>query len=210
MPTTHEIAREYATPIEGLAPIAEILTVECTCGEEWKTYCADRAASSKELASEHAVHAATADDAETSWTITDSLHPDCTGCAELKESAVIHARVTGSIGATYTAHNHSCTVTRKPTAPQEAPSAAQPTEDPTGLASGDDKAAEDFSRPETLKWANDFTRALAVVIEGHEDDDTAEAIEWLHAHESDSFLWDMINKFTGSIQDMARDERKES
>jgi hypothetical protein len=103
-------------------------------------------------------------------------------------------------------HRPAITPAPSPASPlwasQEAPSADQPTE----AASGDDKATEDFSRPETLKWANDFTRALSVVIEGHEDDDTAEVIEWLHAHECDSFLWDMINKLTGSIQEMAREE----
>lgn len=206
MPTTHEIAREYTTPIEGLAPFGEILTVVCTCGKELSTYTADRAATSKSLATEHAAHAASMHDAEMNWTITRTLHPDCTGCTALKESAVARARDTGWIDAKHTAHNHSCTVTCAPVGRHEAPSADQPPE----AFSGDDKAAEDFSRPETLKWVCDFTRALAVVIEGHEDDDTAEVIEWLHAHECDSFLWDMINKFTGSIQEMARDEREES
>lgn len=186
----HFIAREYTEPIGGLAPISEILIVECTCGEEMSTYCIDRAASAKALAAEHASHAASMHETETKWTITESLHPDCTGCAALKESAVIHARAIGSIGATYTANDHSCTVTRNP----------EP----------EPKPAVDYGKPETLEWANDFTRAIAYVIEGHEDDDTAEVIEWLHAHECDSFLWDMINRFTGRIQEMAREDGAES
>lgn len=202
MPTIHEIAREYTEPIEGLASIGEMLTVVCTCGEELSAYSPEHAPSSKALATEHAAHAASAHDAETNWTITNTLHPDCTGCTALKEPAVARAHTTGWVDAKYTARNHSCTVSRFPASRQEASNTGQPTE----AASGGDKAAEDFSRPETLKWANDFTRALAVVIEGHEDDDTAEVIEWLHAHECDSFLWDMINKFTGSIQEMAREE----
>lgn len=70
MPTIHEIAREYTEPIEGLAPFGEILTVVCTCGKELSTYTADRAATSKSLATEHAAHAASMHDAEMNWTIT--------------------------------------------------------------------------------------------------------------------------------------------
>lgn len=207
MTATHEIAREYAEPIEGLHPINEMLTVECTCGEELSTFCVDRAATSKALAAEHASHAASKRETENAWTITKSAHPDCTDCAGLKESAVIHARVTGSIGATYTTNDHSCTVARKPKHPHNALAADQSTHTPSEPAKSEQSPTEDFSKPETLNWTNDFTRALASVIEGHEDDDTAEVIEWLHAHESDSHLWDMINTFTSRIQAMARTEK---
>lgn len=207
MTATHEIAREYAEPIEGLYPINEMLTVECTCGEEMSTFCVDRAATSKALAAEHASHAASMRETDNAWTITKSAHPDCTDCTGLKESAVIHARVTGSIGATYTTNDHSCTVARKPKHPHNALNADQSTPTPSEPAKSEQSPTEDFSKPETLNWTNDFTRALASVIEGHEDDDTAEVIEWLHTHESDSHLWDMINTFTSRIQSMARAER---
>lgn len=207
MTAAHEVAREYAEPIEGLGPIAEILTLECTCGEEMSTYCTDRPTSSGALAAEHAAHVASILETETAWTITKTTHPDCTDCTTLKESAVIHARATGSIGCTYTTNDHSCTVARNPKHPDEAPSAASAPKSPVEHVNGDGRAVKDFSKPETLHWANDFTRALAVVIEGHEDDDTAEVIEWLHAHESDSHLWDAINRFTSRIQSMARTEK---
>lgn len=208
MTAAHEVAREYAEPIEGLGPIAEILTLECTCGEEMSTYCTDRPTSSKALAAEHAAHTASILETETAWTITKTAHPDCPDCTTLKESAVIHARATGSTGATYATNDHSCTVTRNPEHLHKAPSVASAPESPAEPVNGERRAVEDFSQPETLHWANDFTRALAVVIEGHEDDDTAEVIEWLHGHEFDSHLWDVINKFSDRIQAMARAERK--
>lgn len=207
MTAAHEVAREYAEPIEGLGPIAEILTLECTCGEEMSTYCTDRPTSSGALAAEHAAHVASILETETAWTITKTTHPDCTDCTTLKESAVIHARATGSIGCTYTTNDHSCTVARKQKHPHNALSADQPTHTPSEPAKSEQRPTEDFSKPETLNWTNDFTRALAAVIEGHEDDDTAEVIEWLHTHESDSHLWDMINTFTSRIQAMARAEK---
>lgn len=51
---------------------------------------------------------------------------------------------------------------------------------------------------------NDFTRAIAVVIEEREDDDAAAVLEWLHEHEYEPGLWDMINRFVNSIESKAR------
>jgi len=53
------------------------------------------------------------------FTITAQAHPDCDACEACARSAAIHARVTGSVGATYThastdanVIDHSAKVTR--------------------------------------------------------------------------------------------------
>lgn len=104
---THAIASEYGLIDIGLA----ILT--CECGKTFSTLFTSEpiAAASRNIA-DHAEHAAFMHEMDTNWRTDDLAHPHCTACADLKASAVIQARVMGSIGCTFTDSGHSCTARR--------------------------------------------------------------------------------------------------
>lgn len=67
------------------------------------------------------------------------------------------------------------------------------------------EAAEAATRPiGQADFGNDFTRAIAVVIEEREDDDTEAVLAWLHEREDEPFVWVLVGRFVDRIQTMAR------
>ncbi|MGO1263655.1 MAG: hypothetical protein ACTMIV_10920 [Brevibacterium aurantiacum] len=53
-------------------------------------------------------------------------------------------------------------------------------------------------------FTNDFTRAIAVLIEDREDDDAETVLAMLHEIENEPGIWDMIGKFVNSVESMVR------
>lgn len=53
-------------------------------------------------------------------------------------------------------------------------------------------------------FTNDFTRAIAVIIEDREDDDAEAVLALLHEVENEPGIWDMIGKFVNSVESVVR------